>query len=1573
MDIRVSAEITHEVNYAECHMGNPIIRSLHIKGGNGENAILRIRSTPEFLFVYKKEIVLQGDQVISDLPLQLNNSFYRQEIQETIDATVHVELVDVNYQSKILAFVQEPVRVQAYLHWNGCENPAALAAFMQPNDSFISRVLGRAGELANKAGESMCGYFAEPARVIRQAQWIYTALQEEQVHYYCPPAGFEPRGQKIRIPRFVLNDETKQGTCLDLAILYATCLEGASIHPVIFVITGHAFVGFFTEKEQALPFICKNYGEVKEKLAFSIKGKTPKLLATGGALVPVECTTYADDRNVSFDNSVATALTALNEDDFIFAVDVAQCRLKGIHPVYAYTDKPICGGKQIMTPASPGSGKLERLQQQAMDLSLRNKLAARPENSGDILFAVSAEKLLNGEYTDEELFKAFISGAERPFDQTRKLSERMLEMMSENRQSKVSQGVGILYLTVNEIFWIPDGKSEPVSAPLYLCAAEIMRNTRGEMIFRADLEHFAVNRVICELLRQEYMLDISALRDKPGKDYEAQMQSLRDVLSVRTGWKLVENRASLGLFSMSDEAIYRGLQEKSLWEHDIVRGILEGAMTWDNNLEPETEFTGEEAYVFPADSSQRKIIRAANHYRAQVVFGPAGNGKSQTIVNIIAEQIAAGKHVLFVAEKPSAQEVVYEKLKEIGLESFCLMLPDGEKNVSALAAKVEKTLRQAGKPVQGANTAKALLAEQQQTADMLLKYNTRLRTRKSDGRNLLDLLLESEQYRDVPQLDWKPEKPDLDDVKCEATVRAFAEIQGEKPSYATFLARLRGLEEPAEKREAIAQTVHKAKYAQSCYASKRHFVEKTTGLRLSGADDREKNERMMLYVSQLLKCPVLGYQTSTPDSEQRMQKIQQLSQQVAMAAPNSPSYREAKMELDSLLRQSSTVNAPNPRGTSGLLSRREIETLREQDRFEKYILSLRSFAADRPESEADSLVALAYEISSGEKPELLEELKALQFLYDQSQTAAAEARKAALCGTGTADVLLDIWLQANAEAEKVQAYLEVLRQGQDLGLKELFRQMEELLESGGLTVEQIVPAFRKARNSARIRAALAHDGEDEAFGQKNYALGTEHYRQGENKLREARQMDVFNAVSGKIPNLSAGVYNDRSLGALQKIVRRANGFGIRQLFEEAGDAMQRFYPCMIMGPSSVAEFIPIDAPQFDLVIFDEGSQLPTYKALIPLSKAKRCIIVGDEKQLTPTSFFRKEQMDENGFSVRREAILEDAIITSMPQNMLRFHYRSQHENLIAFSNSRYYGGEIVSFPDNSTVPEGVEFVYVEQGVYDRGGERINKCEAERVIALVQSIYEALPEDSAETVGIITFNVEQQRYIQRLLSEAVQKKQIFWDKMEQLVDVVNLESCQGKEWDNTILSMTYGPDKNGDFSSNLGPMNQREGRNRLNVMITRSRKMLYVVSSMTPEMLRGSSSAGLTDLRDFLAFARGDLKLDTRQDVQRQNCPNDEKDLKAIVAQRLTERGHIVQTDVGSSDCKVDIGILSQNGKNYQIGIMLDDFSGNFSIRDYEITIPDMLKSKGWTLYRLYTASWYENAERELACVEELLN
>ena len=594
-------------------------------------------------------------------------------------------------------------------------------------------------------------------------------------------------------------------------------------------------------------------------------------------------------------------------------------------------------------------------------------------------------------------------------------------------------------------------------------------------------------------------------------------------------------------------------------------------------------------------------------------------------------------------------------------------------------------------------------------------------------------------------------------------------------------------------------------------------------------------------------------------------------------------------------------------------------------------------------------------------------------MYDQSETAAAEARKAALCGTGTADVLLDIWLQANAEAEKVQAYLEVLRQGQDLGLKELFRQMEELLESGGLTVEQIVPAFRKARNSARIRAALAHDGEDEAFGQKNYALGTEHYRQGENKLREARQMDVFNAVSGKIPNLSAGVYNDRSLGALQKIVRRANGFGIRQLFEEAGDAMQRFYPCMIMGPSSVAEFIPIDAPQFDLVIFDEGSQLPTYKALIPLSKAKRCIIVGDEKQLTPTSFFRKEQMDENGFSVRREAILEDAIITSMPQNMLRFHYRSQHENLIAFSNSRYYGGEIVSFPDNSTVPEGVEFVYVEQGVYDRGGERINKCEAERVIALVQSIYEALPEDSAETVGIITFNVEQQRYIQRLLSEAVQKKQIFWDKMEQLVDVVNLESCQGKEWDNTILSMTYGPDKNGDFSSNLGPMNQREGRNRLNVMITRSRKMLYVVSSMTPEMLRGSSSAGLTDLRDFLAFARGDLKLDTRQDVQRQNCPNDEKDLKAIVAQRLTERGHIVQTDVGSSDCKVDIGILSQNGKNYQIGIMLDDFSGNFSIRDYEITIPDMLKSKGWTIYRLYTASWYENAERELACVEELLN
>lgn len=340
MSIKIEAVVLKNINFAACHQGSKIIPSITIKGEPDQEVILHVRAVPAFFSEYKEKIVFKQDEnTISNVPVHLDDTFYRREVIEARDATVQIEICDANDSEKILAFEYIKVHLQPYLHWNRSEWEGSMTAFMQPNDPLVARILNRAGELANEEGGRMVGYQTWPnSSVKKQAEWIFRALQEENIHYICPPPGFEfgKAGQKIRIPGMVLQDGVKQGTCLDLAVLYASCLEAASLNSVLFLIYGHAFAGVWLEPDKVL----EQYPYRKWKYIYQ------ETRENNGKILPIECTWYTDGLGYTFENAAIAARSHLEDkDNFHCALDVCAGRCLGYVPAFTFTNQPLCDVK----------------------------------------------------------------------------------------------------------------------------------------------------------------------------------------------------------------------------------------------------------------------------------------------------------------------------------------------------------------------------------------------------------------------------------------------------------------------------------------------------------------------------------------------------------------------------------------------------------------------------------------------------------------------------------------------------------------------------------------------------------------------------------------------------------------------------------------------------------------------------------------------------------------------------------------------------------------------------------------------------------------------------------------------------------------------------------------------------------------------------------------------------------------------------------------------------------------------------------------------------------------------------
>ncbi len=525
--------------------------------------------------------------------------------------------------------------------------------------------------------------------------------------------------------------------------------------------------------------------------------------------------------------------------------------------------------------------------------------------------------------------------------------------------------------------------------------------------------------------------------------------------------------------------------------------------------------------------------------------------------------------------------------------------------------------------------------------------------------------------------------------------------------------------------------------------------------------------------------------------------------------------------------------------------------------------------------------------------------------------------------------------------------------------------VSEAFRSGAVKPVELEPAYRCGLSYALLLQTIEEDPALADFQGKQYDSIIAQYSRIMEEFQGLTLQELSARLSSRVPVSGTPGCASSEMGILQKAIR-SNGrrISLRRLFRQIPNLLKRLCPCMLMSPISVAQYLDPSFPLFDLVIFDEASQLPTSEAVGAIARGRNVVVVGDPRQLPPTRFFsanRPEGEEEEGEEL--ESLLEDCLTISMPQKYLKWHYRSRHESLIAYSNRRYYENRLYTFPSPCDQEQAVRLIPVE-GCYEKGGSRQNRGEAEAVVAeLVRRLRdERLREESC---GVVTFGSAQRNLIEDLLQEEFRKAPELeeWDReREEPVFVKNLENVQGDERDVILFSIGYGPDEKGRISMNFGPLNREGGWRRLNVAISRARKSMLIYSALRPEQmdLSRTRSEGVAGLKGFLEYAAvGQAALPKTEEPEEKQTDG----LIREMAQAVEGMGYETRCSIGVSRLRVDIGVVDPARRDTcLLGILLDGRSCLAAVTSHDrfLLQPAVMEGLGWRLLRLWTLDWLDD-------------
>ncbi|WP_104525056.1 DUF4011 domain-containing protein [Blastococcus atacamensis] len=991
----------------------------------------------------------------------------------------------------------------------------------------------------------------------------------------------------------------------------------------------------------------------------------------------------------------------------------------------------------------------------------------------------------------------------------------------------------------------------------------------------------------------------------------------------------------------------------------------------------------------PADASQLRAIAEAGAGRTFVLEGPPGTGKSQTITNVLTRAIADGKRVLFVAEKRAALDVVARRLDAVGMGMFALDLHDKGSRASMVRAQIRlamehaiavdsqglaaesETLRSTrrqlaryadrlheenavGLSLYSARTAELAAGTDVEPLPMPLPFVANAPTEVLTAvRRALALLPDiADLTRPSPRHPWAfVDSPEVDlPAAREATNAvdaALREVAG--------IAELGGVMRHARTPEDLDALSHLLSgppvgigVLDETFSSRWTTA---TGAILGevAAFTAFRHPGLDVATPEVLALPLADIyvraQTAAASSWWgRRKRLTAVRDEIGSCLRPGAKVRPKDVPLlvENLWRVQTAVQgivarvdsvpglaAPagwNPFTDPGLLER-EVSWLRRAgiavDGRSAFHVALRKLIVAGMPSTPSAAAAVArlrdavvdlLELCGSSADQLAtwagDDGFALRWSMTRPERGVITPPGSG--GEGTVLMSLRRWV----------SFLDTLEPLRYAGLFDARR----LLVTGEIAADDAVRALDRGLAIASVAERLDATGLD-TFDAEAHERAIDRFTAASHAVREHLTAALPASVLRSRP--FDATMGTGQVGALQReLAKQRRGLGVRQLLARYGELITAVMPCVLVSPDSVARFFPAAAGQFDLVVFDEASQIRVADAVGALGRARAAVVVGDSKQMPPTSFLEPtttsadDSVEVETAVEDEESILSECVQARVPRHWLSWHYRSQDESLIAFSNAQYYENRLSSFPAPthgraSSEPDGrgVSLVRV-PGTFHRSGAgrllRTNPVEAKAIVAEIRRRFDALPKWDGMTgvpsIGVVTFNAQQRSYIEALLRDADD------DRLAAALDrsdgeglfVKNLENVQGDERDVIFFSTGFSPDASGNLPLNFGPLNRMGGERRLNVAITRARRQVVVFSSFDPEQLRAeeTSSVGIKHLRAYLDMA--DRGTDVLPRSARSAAVVDRH--REQIAAELRGRGLVVRTDVGLSEFRVDLSV-----------------------------------------------------------------
>jgi len=552
----------------------------------------------------------------------------------------------------------------------------------------------------------------------------------------------------------------------------------------------------------------------------------------------------------------------------------------------------------------------------------------------------------------------------------------------------------------------------------------------------------------------------------------------------------------------------------------------------------------------------------------------------------------------------------------------------------------------------------------------------------------------------------------------------------------------------------------------------------------------------------------------------------------------------------------------------------------------------------------------------------------------------------------------------------------VRREGMTLGIAPVIGKLES---PDGHSLD-IPTLFERSFRRALLFAAIERETTLREFFGSEHNERIDRFRQVDEKIATLTRELIRARLAAGIPRDQARDDIPKAeIGLLRReIAKKTRHIPVRQLLSRIPNLLPRLKPCVLMSPLSVAQYLEPSHELFDVVIFDEASQIPVWDAVGAIARGKQLIVVGDPKQLPPTNFFNTSGDDEEDLAPEEfkdlESILDELMTHGLRHKRLQWHYRSRHEGLIAFSNRNYYENNLLTFPSPEAALGGVRFRHLPEARYDKGKSRTNRVEAD---ALVKELIARLrkPDGPRRSYGVVTFSLAQQQLVENLLDEERRKypeiELHFGDEPpveSEPVFVKNLENVQGDERDVIFFSICYGPDETGNVSMNFGPLNRDGGERRLNVAVTRAKHEVVVFSGLRADQidLTRTRARGVRDLKYFLDYAeRGARALASVTSVSASAEPDSE--FERMVGDRLRAAGYEVHHQVGCSGYRIDLGVVDPTTQGrYLVGVECDGatYHRAATARDRDKLRQLILEGLGWELYRIWSTDWWHDSDKE---------